>query len=112
MKFPEKGTMVKVKWFDAFSYNSSKELEIEKNCVNISTGEWFGIYETEKDGKTIEYADIRHEKSNGGTHDGLRIPSGWIISIEEYEPKKCDDRIFKDRDPHHIEMKWSLNQCN
>ncbi len=112
MKYPIKGTIVKVKWFDAFSYNSSKELEIEKICVNASTGEWFGIYEAEKDGKTIEYADVRNEKSNGGIYDGLRIPSGWIISIEEYEPKKYDDRILKDHDSRHIEIKWSLNQCN
>ncbi len=87
MKYPEKGTIVKVTWFDAFSYSSSKESEIEKSCVNTSIGEWIGTYEVEKDWKIIEYADIRHEKSNGGTHDGLRIPSGWIINIQEYDPK-------------------------
>lgn len=93
MRFPEKGTVVKVTWFDAFAYSAAKESEIEKSCINISIGEWFGTYEAEKDGKTIEYVDIKHEKSNGGTHDGLRIPSGWIINIQEYEPKQTSEVI-------------------
>ena len=115
MKYPEKGTVVKVKWFDAFSYSSSKESEIEKSCINTSTGEWFGMYDVEKYGKTIEYVDIRYEKSNGGTHDGLRIPSGWIITIEEYELKNILREHYMSDTATYIppDYKWEWKQnCN
>ena len=116
MKYPEKGTIVKVTWFDAFSYKGDDEEAIRGRTEIIKTniGEWHGVHTAEKCGKTIEYCDIRNEWSNGGgmESDGTKIPTGWIISIEEYEPKKKHDEIIKDRDPRHIEIRWDLNQCN
>ncbi len=110
MKFPEKETIVVVKWFDAFSYKGDDEEAIRgrTDVVKTTIGQWRGVHATEKGGNVIEYCDIRNEWSNGGgmESDGTKIPTGWIISIEEYKPKNDQSKYYTSE---HWE--WEQN-CN
>ena len=109
MIYPKKGTMVKVKWFDAFTYLDHEESSIPENCISITKGEWADIKSSESDGKIIDYANINSEEQNGTgkkTYDGTKIPVGWIISIEEYEPKNDQSKYYTSE---HWEWKQNCN---
>ncbi len=98
MKYPEKGTIVIIKWFDAFEYKNDDEEAIRGRTDTVKTtiGQWKETYTTEKYGKSIEYCDIRNEWSNGGEaeSDGTKIPTNCIISIEEYDPKNGQCKYY------------------
>ncbi len=90
-KLPKIGTIVKVRWFDAFTYTEVSIEELESGrwdkCVHESYGVWFGTYKAKLGNSEVEHVDIRYncaDITKEQAWDGIRIPTEWIINIEEY----------------------------
>ena len=91
MKYPKVGSIVIVKWFDAYTLdNATKgDLDRKNKAVMKSAGEFMGYHDVIEGGKSIRYIDLLHCHSDAGDedeqYDVIHIPEPIIFKIVEHK---------------------------